>query len=325
MYICSDRNLSASNYFPSFILQTMSVSFRLFVHAVKNTPHPDILLPDSKRIFLGRGPDTKIKDSRLSKKQLCLTADYKKKIVLIKILGSNPSVIAGEKLGKDKTKLLKIGEQFQLLDGQYQYELKVDLEETKEKKMAEKKVVGSAGPSSNHWSQGLYASMNNPDMKIYEDDQVVIIKDKYPKAHHHFLALPQIKIKDLASMDRSHIPILKHMHQKGTDLIQKYPESEFVLGYHAIPSMAQVHMHIISQDYDSPCLKTKKHWNSFTTEYLIPSGMVVKELESSGKFRLASPTEGKSLLDRALKCHKCAFTPKNMPDLKQHLKKHLNK
>ena len=32
-----------------------------------------------------------------------------------------------------------------------------------------------------HWSQGLLAAMDDPDLKIEEDDKVVIIKDKYPK------------------------------------------------------------------------------------------------------------------------------------------------
>lgn len=28
---------------------------------------------------------------------------------------------------------------------------------------------------------------------------------------------------------------------------------------------------MISQDFDSPCLKNKKHWNSFNTEYFLES------------------------------------------------------
>ena len=34
---------------------------------------------------------------------------------------------------------------------------------------------------------------------------------------------------------------------------------------------SHLHMHVISQDFDSPCLKTKKHWNSFTTSYFVDS------------------------------------------------------
>ena len=35
--------------------------------------------------------------------------------------------------------------------------------------------------------------------------------------------------------------------------------------------MAQIHLHVISQDFDSPSLKTKKHWNSYNTKYFIDS------------------------------------------------------
>jgi hypothetical protein len=42
-------------------------------------------------------------------------------------------------------------------------------------------------------------------------------------------------------------------------------------------STSHVHLHVISQDFDSPCLKNKKHWNSFNTEYF---------LESQGKYFL---------------------------------------
>lgn len=31
-----------------------------------------------------------------------------------------------------------------------------------------------------------------------------------------------------------------------------------------------LHMHVISQDFKSECLKTKKHWNSFTTDFFQP-------------------------------------------------------
>lgn len=33
----------------------------------------------------------------------------------------------------------------------------------------------------NHWSQGLLASMNDPNLIVESDDRIVIIKDKYPK------------------------------------------------------------------------------------------------------------------------------------------------
>jgi hypothetical protein len=32
-----------------------------------------------------------------------------------------------------------------------------------------------------HWSMGLSASMDDPNLKVQEDKLTVIIKDKYPK------------------------------------------------------------------------------------------------------------------------------------------------
>ncbi len=33
------------------------------------------------------------------------------------------------------------------------------------------------------------------------------------------------------------------------------------IGFHSLPSMRQLHMHVVSTDFDSPKLKTKEHWN----------------------------------------------------------------
>lgn len=54
--------------------------------------------------------------------------------------------------------------------------------------------------------------------------------------------------------------------------VQVYEEEDICLLHFASNLFySQVHLHVISQDFDSPCLKNKKHWNSFTTEYFIES------------------------------------------------------
>ena len=106
--------------------------------------------------------------------------------------------------------------------------------------------------------------------------------------------------------------------------VTKYPESKFKLGFHAIPSMAQVHMHVISQDFHSPCLKTKKHWNSFNTEYFIPVEKLLELLKNHGTVGSKIRQENKGeLLKTDLQCNQCDRKAKNMPDLKSHLEKHL--
>nr|XP_053649638.1 aprataxin-like [Cherax quadricarinatus] len=139
-----------------------------------------------------------------------------------------------------------------------------------------------------HWSQGLLASMNDPDLVVESDERMVIIKDKYPKVKEALV------------------------------------KSAVEYGYHAIPSMSQLHLHMISQDFDSPCLKTKRHWNSFNTRYFLDSADVIRCLEERGMVVTMTPIAGEKLLDQPLKCHKCIYSPQNMPKLKQHLYKHIN-
>jgi len=45
---------------------------------------------------------------------------------------------------------------------------------------------------------------------------------------------------------------------------------DFKVGFHAEPSMQRLHLHVISRDFVSPSLKTKKHWNSFNTDLFVP-------------------------------------------------------
>ncbi len=140
--------------------------------------------------------------------------------------------------------------------------------------------------------------------QVYKDERVVVIKDMYPKARYHWLVLPWDSISSLKALRSEHVELLKHMQHVGDQMLQQCPDAHklsFRLGYHAIPSMryrrlrpdwllmwggrgflwmkclgclfllSHVHLHVISQDFDSPCLKNKKHWNSFTTDYFVES------------------------------------------------------
>ncbi|XP_066267242.1 aprataxin-like [Branchiostoma lanceolatum] len=177
-----------------------------------------------------------------------------------------------------------------------------------------------------HWSMGLLSSMEDPALKVESDDKVVIIKDKYPKARYHWLVLPKENIPSLKAVSSEQLDLLKHMHKKGQELIDKTEDAKhlsFRLGYHAIPSMSHLHLHVISQDFDSPCLKHKKHWNSFTTDYFMDSEDVVEELEKEGKI-----TDKGSRNDRLkypLRCHVCKKEQVNMPKLKAHILSHIPK
>jgi aprataxin len=46
--------------------------------------------------------------------------------------------------------------------------------------------------------------------------------------------------------------------------------SDIRIGIHAHPSMAHLHVHIVSRDMHSDRLKHRKHYNSFNTSFFIP-------------------------------------------------------
>ncbi|CAM4472916.1 unnamed protein product [Leuciscus chuanchicus] len=179
--------------------------------------------------------------------------------------------------------------------------------------------------SAGHWSQGLKVSMQDPKMQVYKDDRVVVIKDMYPKARYHWLVLPWDSISSLKALRPEHVDLLKHMQRVGDQMVQQCRDAHklhFRMGYHAIPSMSHVHLHVISQDFDSPCLKNKKHWNSFTTDYFVESQDVVAMLERDGKVTVK---EGASeLLKLPLRCHVCRKEQPTIPKLKEHLRTHLS-
>lgn len=149
-------------------------------------------------------------------------------------------------------------------------------------------------PKKHHWAMGLLVSMEDPQYKVKEDDKVTVIKDKYPKAQYHYLVIPKADIPSLWHIKKENEDLLIYMHCVAEDLIRQHKESEFLyvlqvvtvilfcivilfyvisrsIGYHAVPSMQRLHLHVISTDFNSPCLKTKYHWNSFTTPFFLHS------------------------------------------------------
>lgn len=81
--------------------------------------------------------------------------------------------------------------------------------------------------------------------------------------------------------------------------------------------MRQLHLHVISQDFNSVHLKNKKHWNSFNTAFFRDSVDVIEEVNKNGK---AMIKDDKSLLSMELRCHRCRSAHPNIPRLKSHIR-----
>jgi len=77
-------------------------------------------------------------------------------------------------------------------------------------------------------------------------------------------------------------------------------------------------MHVISEDFNSNHLTTKKHWNSFTTQFFISTDDFIKLLDQKGKIEL-DKTKYNALIETPLKHWKSNETFSTMPKLKQFL------
>ena len=90
------------------------------------------------------------------------------------------------------------------------------------------------------------------------------------------------------------------------------------MGFHAVPSMAQLHLHVTCQDALTPGLKTKRHWHSFTHDgFFLRLPVVRADLQRHGALRIDSAAE--DLLKQPLACHRCRRACRDMPTLRSHV------
>ena len=64
--------------------------------------------------------------------------------------------------------------------------------------------------------------MDNPTdpSVVHVDDDVIAVKDKYPKARHHFLIMPTERaLGNVRDLSVEHVPLLQKMEAVSTKLI----------------------------------------------------------------------------------------------------------
>ncbi|WCJ28024.1 APRATAXIN-like [Euphorbia peplus] len=188
-----------------------------------------------------------------------------------------------------------------------------------------RKIHGSASMRWSSWAQALYQIARHPEkhkdelLEILDD--VVVLNDLYPKAQKHLLVLARCEgLDSLADVHQEHLQLLMTMHAVGLKWAEKFFVEDssmfFRVGYHSAPSMRQLHLHVISQDFKSNHLKNKKHWNSFNTEFFRDSVDVIEEIKNQGKATLKND---ESYLSTELRCVRCRSAHPNIPRLKSHV------
>ena len=175
------------------------------------------------------------------------------------------------------------------------------------------------------WKDGLIAAMSDPKQIFQEDNLTVTLFDAFPKARYHYLVVPREDIQSVKELTRDNLELLKHIHKVAENVIESVcrtePNTPFRFGYHAVPSLNRLHLHIISQDFDSLKLKTRHHWNTFNTEYFMDSSKVIETLQSAGYIEVEDELY-KSLLTLRMKCNACPERFDNIHSLKNHLWQH---
>jgi aprataxin len=215
----------------------------------------------------------------------------------------------------------------------------------------------SATPNLNDRRSGLLSYINDPDSHptsvISHSENFVLIRDLFPKATVHLLLLPrnpakyllhpheafadpvfldqckqaaataaQLAAKELqrllgeySVLDKPRLQALENGDESvppGRDWL-----GELRVGVHAHPSMTHLHVHIISRDMYSECVKHRKHYNSFNTDFFIPlEDFPLTEDDE----RRTTRHQNRNLKDVDFKCWRCGRNFGNrFKELKAHL------
>ena len=151
-----------------------------------------------------------------------------------------------------------------------------------------------------NWSMALIPYTINPQhysSTIYYDLNVVIIQDKHPKSLKHFLIMPRERI-DRDQLTTKNIQLIQLLKQYANDLVDNklgrlndcpVPNKNnglhnALIGFHAIPSMHQLHLHVLSRDLS--LVRHKHHYNSFSSEFLMNPDTFIRLLKEHGRIKV---------------------------------------
>ncbi|KND05106.1 uncharacterized protein SPPG_00780 [Spizellomyces punctatus DAOM BR117] len=206
-------------------------------------------------------------------------------------------------------------------------EAKAETSTTSQIDSADKDESQASSPS---WKDALKRICQSPesfnsDVVKHYDDRTVTIADLFPKAKCHFLVMPRQIINDFEDLTLEHLTVLDDLRERAEQLIASHHEQDpsltFKCGFHALPSMRQLHLHVISTDFCSPNMfksGQRKHWNSYNTSFFVPLETLRERLEKEGRIQFDVLQNMKKLQSKIL-CNVCQAQARDMRELKVHL------
>ncbi|KAG1756573.1 HIT-like domain-containing protein [Suillus paluster] len=201
-----------------------------------------------------------------------------------------------------------------------------------------------------------YAQKSNPaslppSVLLSHSETCLTVFDAFPKSIFHFLVIPRVRppfnvyqlanLRSLFKCEKSSAKELLTDLSREADNVKKMIESEMLkkygfkweiwMGFHAIPSMEHLHLHVLSADLCSPSMKLKKHYNSFHPQlgFFIHLSDVLSWFDADPSYYQTisqlKKSEYEPLLKADLSCWKCDHSLSNMPKLKSHLQEEFDK
>ncbi|KAJ9450244.1 Transcription factor bHLH140 [Diplonema papillatum] len=169
-----------------------------------------------------------------------------------------------------------------------------------------------------------------PDRRSFVcNDEYLIAYDLYPKGAVHLLGFclqpPVASVAGVSQLAKAHEASILGLHALARRIVERLKAEDaacagldFQIGYHAKPSLKPIHLHIMSTDYQSPCVKNRKHYFSFIPPHFVPASVVEQRLAATGAVRLL-PNETQPVPAGPMPCRWCSSLFSTMPALKQHL------
>ena len=163
---------------------------------------------------------------------------------------------------------------------------------------------------------------------LWFDETLVVLTDKY-RAGTHVLVLArdttlatgpsalrarhaELRVERMAKAGRK-IAAEKAVEANGAN------QCALRAGFHAKPSMPTLHI-LVSSDLRGSGMKTRRHWNTFATDFFREADDVVAALRARGRRWTGTRRGGSRGGDKRLRCHGCGDGPfAQMPKLFAHL------